>query len=242
MSLTYEGGDRKKIRLYVDGQLVGEGDGTLAGEHDEVHGMSGGSSVTLERAGEVGALDGEIMDMIFQKGKAEVSLDRLLSRPHPGDGAAAEDEDYDSQVAENPHIYLRWNIPGAETYVVQPHDHFVYEVLWEGTDHIAVALDIAAQDGTHLRDSGVTDQHQLLAHPSTDLTEYAADTWVTRIIKLPPSFAGQIVPFFYIACEKKMDGEAKAILRNVRFVSAAQGNPVRFTVLPDVKAKRKKRV
>ena len=57
-------------------------------------------------------------------------------------------------------------------------------------------------------------------------------------------FAGQTVPHFYVACEMPPHGggSAKAVIRNIRFVSAEHGNPVRFTVLPDVKPKRKPRL
>ena len=112
--------------------------------------------------------------------------------------------------------------------------------MWEGSEHLAVALDLAATDGTVLRDTGTMDQHGLLVHPTTDLREHAADAWLTRIIKLPPAFKGQKIPHYYIACEKPGGGEAHAVIRNVRFVSAAKGNPVRFTALPDIKKMKKR--
>ena len=145
ITLTQVIGEQKKIRVYVDGDLVGEAEGGLAGEQDQVYGMSVGYAVALDRAGKMPHLDGQVMDMLFQKGKSTVNAEVRIHREIEL-GEDEEEGETDVQTMELPHIYLRWNIPGIETYTVQQHDHFVYEVFWEGTENIGVAIDIATQE------------------------------------------------------------------------------------------------
>lgn len=227
------------IHLWVDGAQVGTGELKPDSEHDKVEAVQLGGSTALGSLLGKAALtpDGGLAEVLFTRGTA-LKEGELLALASGVEGP--EDDIIAPEDAQAPSLHLRWPVVGNEAYVVQKNDHFVYEVFWEGDSHLGVALDIAAADGTALRDTGTTDGMGLLTHPSTDLREHAGDAWYTRIIKLPPSFEGQKIPHYFIACEKPGGGEARALLRNVRFVSAARGNPVRYTVLPDIKTKQKR--
>jgi len=226
------------VRLFVNGRPVAEGqmDGR---EHDEISGLRFGQSTALAQLG-VSQAAGTVTEASFERG-AKYSPETFQKLSVLEQGGQEDDKEQAAAEAEeavHPQLYLRWEVPQHERYVVQANDHFVYEVLWEGNQDLRIALDLAAADGKTLKDSGMVDQLGLLAHPATNLSEHASEKWFARIIRLPQAFVGQIIPHYYIACEKPGGGKADAIIRNVRFVAAGRGNPVRFTALSDIRRKK----
>jgi len=222
-------------RLYVDGQLVGEGSTPSPQENDPALAISLGYSANAQFHG-VGAAKGDVSEVTYLRGEQYTPAGDLLEESQPEN---PEEHDSVAESVVSPQHYVKWQVANTEKYVVQANDHFVYEVLWEGQDNLAIALDLAAANGETLRDSGSLDQFGLLAHPASNLTEQASEKWLARIIRLPTSFTGQTIPHYFIACEKVDGGEATAVIRNVRFIAASKGNPVRHVVLPDMRKPKK---
>jgi hypothetical protein len=60
-----------------------------------------------------------------------------------------------------------------------------YQVaMFSGNPAFNGSVDLNADDGTTLRDSGSKDQNNAGAHPATDISQYARDIWYHRIISL----------------------------------------------------------
>jgi hypothetical protein len=78
-------------------------------------------------------------------------------------------------------------------------------------------VDIEFTDSSALRSSNVTDQNGVSAHPQTDLSAYAVDTWYYRRIPIP---AGKTVSSIEMAHEGDA-GVNLFYLRNVRIISSS---------------------
>ena len=76
------------------------------------------------------------------------------------------------------------------SYWIYPESH-VSDGLVAGTNSTCVAVDLTYTDGSTLRDSGVTDQHSVSAHPSAHCGKLTLDTWNEIVLPIGTKSAGK---------------------------------------------------
>ncbi len=127
----------------------------------------------------------------------------------------------------NVNAYLFMDLSNVTDYTIQADDYLEYDIYWETTGNIKIAIDIAVAGGIrNLRDSSVTDQNGFLAAPSTDLSSKATGLWYHRkisIIALSDGAAiGATLALWDIACENDTTGEYVAWFKNIVITDGAE--------------------
>jgi hypothetical protein len=85
-----------------------------------------------------------------------------------------------------------------------------------------MAFDFTNTDATTLRDAaGSVDQNGLGAHPSTNLSAYALNTWYSRKIHIPAALNGKAIANYDLACEYDTASTRTAYFRNIRITNSA---------------------
>ncbi len=94
---------------------------------------------------------------------------------------------------------------------------------------IMAAVDFVCTDGTSMRGASpaITDQLGINAHPGTDLSGFATDTWYHRSIDVN-ALAGKTISFVSISFEGDNVGNYQAYFRNVRLSNNANALLVMF--------------
>src|SRR5258708_2575124 len=137
------------------------------------------------------------------------------------------------------------------TCAISGNNAFCYWKIWSGSYTIAgaggnllqydvwissssamqlAAVDFVCTDGTTLRDfnsQSLVDQFGIKAHPGTDLSGFATDTWYHRTIDVN-ALAGKTISFVSISFEGDNVGNYQAYFRNVRLSNNANSLLVTF--------------
>ncbi|MHC4663132.1 MAG: DUF2341 domain-containing protein [Planctomycetota bacterium] len=99
-------------------------------------------------------------------------------------------------------------------FTVNTGDYLEYDIYWtSSTDQIA--FDYTTSDAFTLRASGATDQNALDAHPGTDLSAYALNSWYHRKIAIPAAHDGKTVRYCDIACENDQTAVKVGYIKNI---------------------------
>lgn len=107
---------------------------------------------------------------------------------------------------------------------------FVTYALWVSSTSPTCTggIDLVCTDGTTLRDSGALDQHQMPAHPKTDLQGYASDRWYTRTITMPASFVGKTIAYATIVQEGDANGTYTIYVKKCTYYNQNQTFSLQF--------------
>ena len=119
--------------------------------------------------------------------------------------------------------YCYQDLKNVADYTIQTGDYVEYDVLWTSTTD-EIAFDYTCTDGsTNLRDGTGTpsDQNGIRAHPDTDLSEYAYNTWYHRKIPIPQDQVGKTIGYYDIACEADRSGTYTGYLDNIYITDGA---------------------
>lgn len=102
--------------------------------------------------------------------------------------------------AENVHGHTYIDIWRGE-FPIKSGQFLEFQVtMFSGNPTFKGSVDLITDDGTTLRDSGAKDQNGLSAHPATDISKYARDSWYHRKISLD-SLAGKTLKGIMIATD-----------------------------------------
>ncbi len=119
--------------------------------------------------------------------------------------------------------YCYQDLKNVADYTIQSGDYVEYDVLWTSTTD-EIAFDYTCSDGsTNLRDGTgpTTDQNGLRAHPATDLSDYAYNTWYHRKIAIPQDQVGKTIAYYDIVCEADISGTHTGYLDNIIITNGA---------------------
>jgi len=123
--------------------------------------------------------------------------------------------------------YLYVSIASPD-YRVQPGDELIYDILISPTNpQPRGGLDLAFENGTHLRDTGVTDQNNITSHPANILLD-AVGQWYHREIKLG-SLSGGIVTHIEIAIETTLPGSYSIAVFGIEIVGGNGTHEIAIT-------------
>ncbi|MCC3372124.1 glycoside hydrolase family 55 protein [Cohnella sp. REN36] len=108
-----------------------------------------------------------------------------------------------STTGTNKYSYLKFSNAGANSYVFTASDYIEYDVLLnDSLAYGAGGIDIVNTDGTAFRDAaGWMDQLGNGGHPSTDISRYAAGTWLHRKLQVPSSMVGKTISYWMLGGE-----------------------------------------
>ncbi len=112
------------------------------------------------------------------------------------------------------------------SYTIASGDHLVYDIYTKNPSAPSGAVDLEGSIG-NLRDSGIPDQNGRAAHPGTDLTAVAFNTWYSRDFNLT-SKAGTTITAFEMGHEID-NGVSEFYVRNVRIMN---GSTVKLDAFP----------
>lgn len=117
--------------------------------------------------------------------------------------------------------YVYRDMSTITDYVIQSGDYLEYDIWWNGSGNIRIAMDLTASDGSYLRGTAgaAVDQNGLLAHSDTDLSSYATGKWYRRkipiTILLGTSSIGKTLQFYDLVCEMDTAGAYTARIKNI---------------------------
>jgi len=119
------------------------------------------------------------------------------------------------------------DLTSVTDYTIVAGDTIEYDVYWTSTTD-QIAFDFTSTGGT-LRDSGATDQNGLLAHPNTNLSARALNTWYHRKIAIPAGLVGQTIANYDVACENDTTSTKTAYIANVRITNGGLINKLIYS-------------
>ena len=124
--------------------------------------------------------------------------------------------------------YIYRDMSSITDYVIQSGDYLEYDIWWNGSGNIGIAMDLTLSDGGVLRDAtAAVDQNGLKSHPDTDLSTYATSKWYRRIIPITSfnngSSIGKTLQFYDLSCERNTAGTYTAQIKNI---AVTDGNGV----------------
>jgi len=116
--------------------------------------------------------------------------------------------------------YIYRDMSSITDYVIQSGDYLEYDIWWNGSGNIAIAMDLTVSDGGYLRDAtAAVDDNGLKSHPDTDLSTYATGKWYRRRIPITSfsngSSIGKTLQFYDLSCERNTAGTYTAQIKNV---------------------------
>jgi len=144
----------------------------------------------------VSVFDEDTNDIIINKTDGKITVlaksctTPIIKEHEPGSKILALQATYNEA---NVHEYAYVDIWKGEFPVVAGQFLEFQVAMFSGNPCFNGSVDLIADDGTTLKDSGAKDQNNASANPGTDLSQYARDIWYHRIISLDALAGKKIV-------------------------------------------------